>query len=267
MSTGPRRAPYKLEILFTPWGEALIRRHYRDAMTRLSHVANVETVAIQTNLSCGTGWVRDCDLGTAAFWTTYHPGQVSLDVFVGKILRLEALGARYSVGVVGCHEHLAEIERLRQALPDGCYLWVNADRSLPAAELLGSGLYDRLTGIDPLFPLNAISYPSRGSPCRAGEDSISVGPDGTASRCHFVKRPIGNIFDPGFEDCLRPRRCPARRCDCHIGYSQIEALDLRGLFGPGFVERRAPTGTTSEAAQTRLRRLGLGPYQVSRIGR
>ena len=49
--------PYPLDILFTPWGEGLIRRYYREAMTRLSRLDHVRTVAIQTNLTCGLDWL------------------------------------------------------------------------------------------------------------------------------------------------------------------------------------------------------------------
>ena len=44
--------PYKVSILITPWGEALIRNYYRQAIARFSHAANIETIAVQTNLSC-----------------------------------------------------------------------------------------------------------------------------------------------------------------------------------------------------------------------
>src|SRR4051812_1775133 len=40
-------------VLFTPWGEALIRRWYQEALGVLTHLPHVERAAIQTNLSCG----------------------------------------------------------------------------------------------------------------------------------------------------------------------------------------------------------------------
>src|SRR5262249_28032929 len=39
---------HRLSILFTPWGEGLTRRWYRDALVRLSHLSHVDRVAIQT---------------------------------------------------------------------------------------------------------------------------------------------------------------------------------------------------------------------------
>ena len=48
----------KLSILITPWGEGLIRRYYQEAMIALSHIKNVEKIAIQTNLACNLKWVE-----------------------------------------------------------------------------------------------------------------------------------------------------------------------------------------------------------------
>ena len=71
------RAGDRLEILFTPWGEALVRRWYRDALVRLTGIAHVAKAAVQTNLSCSLGWIDDCDATKLALWCTYHPDQVT----------------------------------------------------------------------------------------------------------------------------------------------------------------------------------------------
>ena len=112
----------RFKILFTPWGEALIRRPYREAMTRLSHMAHLDRVAIQTNLSCELDWAAACDLNRAAFWCTYHPGEVTRATFLDRCCALDRIGARYSVGVVGLKEHLDEIDALRAALAPSTYL-------------------------------------------------------------------------------------------------------------------------------------------------
>lgn len=248
--------PYKVSILFTPWGEALIRGYYREAMTRLSHAANVETVAAQTNLSCSVAWLEACDLATAALWITYHPTETPRSAFLRKVERLEALGARYSVGVVGLIEHLADIETLRRDLPAGAYLWINAFKRCP--DYYAPAEIDRLTAIDPLFALNNRDYASKGRACHAGESVISVLADGTARRCHFLHQPIGNIYDADFEAALMPRACVADRCRCHIGYSHLKGLELRSLFGRSFLERRPEREVTAADASRAMAAFDAG---------
>ena len=52
IATNPEK---KFGIMITPWGEAIIHGYYRRAMNRLSHLPNVDRIAIQTNLSCKLG--------------------------------------------------------------------------------------------------------------------------------------------------------------------------------------------------------------------
>ena len=232
----------EISVLFTPWGEALIRGYYRRAIARLSHLSHVPTVAIQTNFSCDTKWLAECDLQTAAFWVTYHPSEINRAAFVRKINALEQCGARYSVGVVGEPNGIDEIEHLKADLPKNAYLWVNAMTG--RSTRYSTEQIARLTNVDPLFTLNYRPHKSKGRPCFAGETVISVEADGTAARCHFIKKPIGNIYDETFDQALKPRDCSTAYCRCHIGYSHLKDLDLRGVFGDGFLERRAPIGVT-----------------------
>jgi MoaA/NifB/PqqE/SkfB family radical SAM enzyme len=242
--------PYPVSILFTPWGEALIRNYYRSVMKRLSNAPNVSTVAIQTNLSCSTAWMSEVNRKRFALWTTYHPGESSRDQFVRKVEQLQALGIRYSVGIVGLKQHMAEIDDLRSALPKEAYLWVNAYKRV--AGYYTAEEVDKLIAIDPLFELNLRSYDSLGRACHAGESVISVIADGTARRCHFLPAPIGNIYAPDFEDALRPRACSGNACRCHIGYSHLKDLDLETLFGQGLLERKPPVGMTPEHARAHI---------------
>lgn len=236
---------WPVSVLFTPWGEALIRRYYRNALIQLSHAPNVPTVAIQTNLSCSLDWVSECDLQSVAFWATYHPGETDRRAFVEKICALESMQARYSVGVVGVRAHFDEIERLRADLPASAYLWINAEESIQGC--YSDAEIERLVAVDPLFELNNRSYPSLGRACAAGETAISVRADGEARRCHFIDTPIGNIYEEGFEAALFARPCSKPTCNCHIGYGQLEALDFAGLYQAGRVERRAATPVRAQA--------------------
>ena len=94
-----------------------------------------------------------------------------------------------------------------------------------------------LEGIDPLFPINKRQHPSQGKSCRTGQSALAVAGDGTIRRCHFVKEPIGNIYEPGWEQALVPRPCPNTTCGCHIGYVHLNELKLYEVFGGGVLER------------------------------
>lgn len=224
-----------LSVLFTPWGEALVRPWYQQALAALTALPHVEKAAIQTNLSCKLGWVEACDKGKLALWSTYHPGETTRAKFLAKCRELIGRGVRFSVGIVGLKEHVAEIAALRDELPAGVYLWVNAYKREP--DYYPPDVVEELTRIDPLFPVNNRRHPSRGQPCRTGHTVISVAGDGTARRCHFVPEPIGNIYDADFESKLMPRQCPNETCGCHIGYVHLEPLGLYRRFAGGVLER------------------------------
>ncbi|SCL26072.1 STM4011 family radical SAM protein [Micromonospora inyonensis] len=223
----------RLSVLFTPWGEGLTRSWYREAMVRLSHLDHVERVAIQTNLAARPDWLAEADPARVALWTTYHPGQVTRERFLARCDRLRELGVRFSVGVVGFPEHLAEARALRAALPDEVYFWVNAaeghryDAEQEAA----------WTALDPLFGYSVRPHLSLGRPCHAGETAVSVRGDGTVRRCHFIAEPIGNLYDGSWRAALAPRACTNAVCDCHIGYVHLKPLGLREVFAGGVLER------------------------------
>ena len=228
--------PQPLAVLFTPWGEALIRRHYQHALHTLSHAPLLEKVAIQTNLSAPLTWLRDCNAQTLALWCTFHPSQISLTRFLAKCDWLLQHGIRFSVGMVGNRAELPIAECLRAQLPPHIYLWINANRDEQAAYTASD--LTRWTAIDPLFPDNLHLYPSRGKTCYAGTQVLSVAGDGTVQRCHFVKPSLGNLYS-GYTPDAAP--CPNTTCDCHIGYIHLPELDLYRVYGTGLLER-VPAG-------------------------
>lgn len=234
---------HPVSVLFTPWGEGLVRPWYRRAMTELSHLPCVRRVAIQTNLSQRVGWTAGADPGRLALWATYHPGQVPLGRFLSRVRELAGLGVRHSTGIVGLPEHYEAAVRLRAALPEETYLWVNAaeGRSYTDAEAA------RWTAIDPLFGYSRDPHPSRGLRCRTGDTVVSVDGDGTVRRCHFVPAVLGNLYDGSFRAALRPTPpCPLDACDCHIGYVHLVSLPLYDVFAGGVLER-IPALLTSES--------------------
>ena len=250
----------RFKVLFTPWGEALIRRPYREAMKRLSHMAHVDRVAIQTNISGGLEWVADCDLARVAFWCTYHPGEVVRSAFLDQCRVLDRIGARYSVGIVGLKEHLDEIDAVRAALAPSTYLWVNAYKRVP--DYYTRAEIERIVAVDPLFELNLEVYSSRGRACRAGEEMVTVDGEGNVRRCHFVRDVIGNLYDPAFDDALRPRPCSGESCRCHIGYVHMRDLDLYSVFGDGVLERIPARVPDRDDARLRLAAYDQGVIAV-----
>ncbi|GAA4669366.1 STM4011 family radical SAM protein [Streptomyces youssoufiensis] len=248
------RAEDRLSLLFTPWGEGLVRSWYRRALTELSHLPHVRRVAIQTNLSCRTDWLGAADLDALALWCTYHPGQTPYERFVAKCGELVERGVRFSVGIVGLPEHLAAAHRLRAALPAHVYLWVNAaeGRAYTDAEA------ERWTAIDPLFGYSRHPHVSAGLPCRTGSSVISVDGDGTVRRCHFVRDALGNLYDGSYRAALRPRPCTRAVCDCHIGYVHLETLPLYDVFAGGVLER-IPARTPASGAVP----VPLGPTRLT----
>ena len=221
---------FGLRILFTPWGEALVRKHYRDAFLRLSHASNVIELGIQTNLSRDPAWLASANNDAVNLWCTYHPSQESRSRFLRRLEQLRQLRIRFSVGMVALREDLDEIRAMHLALGQldhgsgqPIYLWLNAyDQRTP-------GYYSAqdvamLSAVDPHFPVNLDPAPSLGARCRAGLSAISVDARGDARPCHFVQRPLGNLYDGSFEAQLSRSACPNARCDCYIGYALREDL-------------------------------------------
>ena len=225
----------RLGVLFTPWGEALVRSWYREALITLTHLPHVAKVAVQTNLACGLDWIERCDKNRLALWCTFHPTETVRRRFVAKCLELDRRGVRFSVGAVGVKAHESDIRALRDELPPHIYLWVNAIKSHP--RYYADDDVRRLEQIDPLFRINLRDYKAAGRRCLAGESVVSIDGDGTIRRCHFIRDPIGNIYEGGMEAALAPRPCTNALCRCHIGYVNMPELGLERVFEDGVLER------------------------------
>lgn len=230
-----RQADHKLSILFTPWGEALIRKWYQEAIVDLSQQNHVHKLVIQTNLSAKLDWLKQVDRAKVALWVTYHPTEIGMDKFLSNCDQLLALGINFSVGMVGLKTHVETIKQLRQALDSSIYMWVNAYKMQP--QYYEDSQLRLLSSIDPLFENNLNDYRSYKQPCYTGEDTFSVMGDGTVTRCHFIKESLGNIYQHDLMDLSKQRLCSNTWCDCHIGYVHLKKTGLRELYGDGLLER------------------------------
>ena len=232
-----RPADDRLRVFFTPWGEALVRPWYRDALARLTTMPQVEKAAIQTNLSAPLSFLDRCDPLKLGVWATYHPEWTTRAKFLAAVERLRARGVSTSVGVVGFRRFREEARALRAALPGDVYLWVNAVKRSGGPEPYSADDIAFFESLDPLFRVNLVDHPSLGRGCRTGADVVSVDGDGTLRRCHFVAEKIGNLYDDSFASAFRERPCPNDTCGCHIGYAHLDELELGAWFGAGLLER------------------------------
>ncbi len=230
-----------LSVFFTPWGEAMVRSWYRDAVVELSRMPHVRRVAVQTNLSGPMTWIDECVPERVGIWATWHPAEMPLERFSARVGRLRERGISVSAGIVGTVAHREAADRLRAALPD-IYVWVNAVKRDPEAMALG------WEEVDPLFGWNAQAWPSLGRVCRTGNEVVTVDGVGDVRRCHFVPDVIGNLYDRSLATALSPRPCPNATCGCHIGYVHLKELALERVFGDGILERvRAPLHQTDSS--------------------
>ncbi|NET37490.1 MAG: radical SAM protein [Cyanothece sp. SIO1E1] len=225
----------EISLLFTPWGEALIRKYYQESLVRLSWLPNVKKVCIQTNLSCPLAWTAKANPKTFALWTTFHPTETTVDKFIGQCQQLVENNIHFSVGIVGKKENFSFIQTLKDQLPPTIYFWVNAYKR--QANYYSATEQDWLQKIDPLFSFNNTIYETRGKGCEAGESSLSIDGEGNVTRCHFIKEHLGNIYQQSLDSMLRVRSCTNDCCRCYIGYINLKELDLSSIYSDRILER------------------------------
>lgn len=225
---------FTLEILFTPFGEALVREWYQRALVELSNLPFVTKVAVQTNLSAEMEWLCDCG-NTLAIWATYHPDMVDVDEFAARSEWMRQRGIRHSVGTVGIREQFEKIETIRNLLNPEIYLWVNAYKH--EKNYYSKSDIETLSAVDPYFYHNLGEYFTEGMLCRTGATVVSVEGNGDLYRCNFIKEKRGNIFMEKIEDLLWDSPCSREECHCHIGYIHLETEPFYEIYGSGVLER------------------------------
>lgn len=229
------QAPRQISVLFTPWGEALIRKPYQRALLDLAAMPHVRRAAIQTNLSCDLRWLPQENPDKIGLWATFHPEWTPLDKFIEAAHHAHRARIRISVGTVGFHHLLPEIQNLRRRLSPEIYLWINAvKKELPN---LPQETRAAFRAIDPLYELNTRHYPSLGKACAAGHTALSINGHGDVRRCHFIPSILGNIYREDVLSKLTKSPCSNPTCHCHIGYIYMDELHLEALFQQGILER------------------------------
>jgi MoaA/NifB/PqqE/SkfB family radical SAM enzyme len=234
------QADRRLELLLTPWGEALHRKRYQRAMVALAGLRHVDTVCIQTNLSAVPqllGSVPSPDRQKLSLWATWHPTETTLHSFVTRVQRTASMGITVSPGVVAIRDHLDQIDELAAALQSvGQRLaWINAYKvgyRTPKQYYTAQDLA-RLSAHDPWFLADLNGERSLGKVCETGTDAIAIDGDGEVTRCHFVKRVMGNIYQHQLNDILFPscRPCSRTECNCFQGYVHLVDTDVHHTIG------------------------------------
>jgi hypothetical protein len=232
-----------LSIFFIPWGEALIRPWYQEAVVELTALPQVQKVVAQTNLSGPLAFLERCAPGKLFVWATFHPEWSPRDRFLAQTRLLRQASVPLSVGVVGLRRFRDEIAAMRRALPPEVYLWINAVKNpwgpggAHPAEPYSAEDLAFLESIDPHFATNTREHASLGCACRTGSQVIAVDGAGAIRRCPFVPEVLGNLYEPSFERALVERPCPNATCGCHIGYVHLDRLQLAQVFGDRLLER------------------------------
>lgn len=225
---------FTIEILFIPFGEALVRDWYQNAIIELSHLPYVSKVAVQTNLSYELDWLNLCG-DSIALWTTFHPHMVSTDDFLTQCEWLRKNGVRHSVGSVGIKDSFTKIAYLREKLHNSIYLWINAykhEENYYSEEEIKS-----LCEIDPFFHYNLSAYQTKGSRCNTGSNVVFIDGSGDLYRCNFIKEKRGNIFEDSIKDLLCELPCSNDECHCHIGYIHLNDKPFSQIYNNGLLER------------------------------
>ena len=189
----------------------------------LSHLPHVDRVAIQTNLAGRLDWLAEADPAPLALWATYHPARSTARPLPRpRAATWPSRGVRFSVGVVGLPEHLAEAGRCAPTLPA---------RRLPVGQRRRGPALRRGRGRRPgprstrCSRYSAARTQSPAVPCRAGE-TVDLGATATApcaAATSSASRSATSTTAPTAPRCARGRARNAV-CDCHIGYVHLERL-------------------------------------------
>jgi hypothetical protein len=239
----------RLEVLFTPWGEGLHRRRYQRALTDLAKMDHVDFVGIQTNLSVaprfdttdlGENRSQQALLQKIVLWATWHPSQTSLRRFVDRLVKARDMGVRVSPGMVAVNEHLSLVDEFERELTKaGLRLeWLNAYKQgfRTPKGYYSADQVERLSRIDPMFCSDLVGERSSGKPCATGTTVIAVDGSGDVTRCHFVMKPLGNLYTDPLSDVICPpdtfRPCQRSECNCFQGYVHLKTSRTNALY-PG----------------------------------
>lgn len=247
--------PRPVEFFITPKAEYMVLPYWRDAVRRLLALPQVTRLTIQTHLGWDiASYLPTVDTRKLALWTTYHPSETTpadRSTLMNRWMLLRENGIRFTIGIVGTHEHFSEMIDLRSSLPPDIYVWVNAYKR--QADYYTPQQLDAIRSVDPYFDLNNQHFPSLGQLCTAGSHALFLDDDGDLRRCFFVGDILGNLFPDGWTTLPAPTSCPVATCHCYVGHMHIVDLGFRDIYGDDLAVRRPmrwplPLAITASAA-------------------
>lgn len=230
-------------LLVVPYGEALIHPWYWEGLGRISSVHGIEAVGAQTNLSFPvleslerfrkTGG----DMGKLHLWATFHPEMTSVETFSKTCRRLLEERVRLCVGAVGVPQNRELLKKLRTALPEDLYLWINRMDGLKRSYTQEET--EAFLKIDPCFLRELADVPADPGKCR---NRLFVEGTGKLKLCN-ISRASGMSWDGLWEmqkekercentDALPELLCGQKRCSCYLAYGGRDDFMNRILFGP-----------------------------------
>ncbi len=217
-------------LMVVPYGEALLHPWYWEGLARLSGMEWMEAVGAQTNLSfsvegaLGTYLGAGGQVGKLRLWATFHPEMVSVEAFAGKCAQIQEAGAALCVGAVGVPEGLGAIRRLKEALPEGIYLWINKMDGLKRSYTMEEK--EAFLDIDPYFGRELACPPSDASRCRG---RLFVEGDGKVRACN-LSLPYG-VGQYTWQEPPPMPKCKRRVCSCYLAYGGRDDPMNTILFG------------------------------------
>lgn len=220
----------RVDLMITPYGEALVHPAYQDFICRISKLDQVNKVGIQTNLSLNIDrWLQVCqshraDPSKMMVWATYHGDFADLAAFAGKVNNLST-ALHISAGMVATLKNIDQIKELRRQLWPQVYLWLNPMAQIKH-QFQAKDIRD-LSQIDPMFAYEF--YPYRHRETHASRpafqtctsyQNIYISRGRQSNRCFFKDKQAiaGDCHDH-------------RQCDCYLGYSNFRDSKLSHFFG------------------------------------
>ncbi|CDI50746.1 STM4011 family radical SAM protein [Clostridium tetani] len=227
-----REGKSNFKIFIAPKGEILGFDYYKEGITYLSHLENVEEIVVQTNLSNSINWVDNVNKQKLKLWTTYHPNEAELNKFFNNVNKLSEKHITFSVGTVGIKENLHKIKELKLKIENiknkKPYVWVNAYKD--KKDYYSENDIDEIEKIDPYFEINIKNYKSNRLSCKTGESVFWVEGNGIIHRCYKDNVVLGNIYKDNLEDIKKSIACRNKICTCFIGYVNIYDLQLENIY-------------------------------------